>query len=433
MTIRLETRSTVPGIFPQPGIPGAAVADIDIKDIIANRRLVAHFQPIVSVNGGGLLGVEGLSRATRPDSSGLISPLPLFSAAREQGLLVELDCACRDTILRTFKTHSRLVKDSLLFINLDSSILDRVVGSNYLLNIVRQAGLAPENVVIEINEAMVKETALLQQFVETYRRYGFLLALDDVGAGCSNLDRLSLVRPDIVKTDISLARNIHQDFYVKEVFRSLVKLSSNIGALVVAEGVENDDEAAQVLSLGAHMIQGYCLSRPVPAGEIAPAPLGQKMNQIAEKFRLMERSRVTWRAERYWKLESITRDVAGCIARARPVDFNSRLEAAIRCFGEIECAYVLNERGVQVNCTVFAGTAAPRNNRLFSPALPGADHSLKVYYRRLKNAGLEKYLTDPYASLASGNLCRTFAWNIRGRDRRRYILCVDFKVNPMEY
>jgi EAL domain-containing protein (putative c-di-GMP-specific phosphodiesterase class I) len=417
-----------------PASPPLESAAIDIKDVIANHRLVAHFQPIVAVCRGHLRGVEGLSRATRLDGPDLISPLALFGAAREQGLRIALDRACRDTILRTFKACSGLRRDTLLFINLDSSILDKVVGSNYLLNTVRQVGLDPASIVIEINETQVKDTALLQQFVQTYRRYGFLLALDDVGAGCSNLDRLSIVRPDIVKTDISLTRNISKDFYVKEIFRSLVKLSTKIGALVVAEGVETEEEAAQALCLGAHMLQGYCISRPVPPEDIVPAQLVEKISPIAEKFRVMEGSRVTWQAQRYWKLESITRDITARLVRTRAAEFNGKLEEIIRRYEEIECAYVLDARGVQVSGTVFTGDAAPaRNNRLFSPASQGADHSLKIYYRNLVNAELEKFLTEPYASLASGNLCRTFACIFRGRERCSYILCLDFKVSPMEF
>lgn len=428
MVTQLKVRAATPSPL------GTAITSpaIDIKDILTNHRLVACFQPIVSVNGGGLRGVEGLSRATLPDGSGLISPLALFAAAAEQDMQIELDRSCRDNILRTFKACAGQNGDTLLFINLDSSILDKVVGSNYLVNMVRQLGFAPEDIVIEINETQVQDTALLQQFVQTYRRHGFLLALDDVGAGCSNLDRLSLVRPDIVKTDICLARNIDRDFYVKEVFRSLVKLSTKIGALVVAEGVETQEEAVQVLSLGAQMIQGYCFSRPVPLQDIEPVRIAKEMNAIAEKFRITESSHVMQQAQRYWKLDDISRNVTARMARSRAGDFNGKLEESIRQHEEIECAYVLNEKGVQVSGTVFNRGASLRYTHLFSPAVSGADHSLKVYYRQLKNAELDKFLTEPYASLASGNLCRTFSSFFRARDRRSYVLCLDFKVNPME-
>jgi hypothetical protein len=146
----------------------------------------------------------------------------------------------------------------------------------------------------------------------------------------------------------------------------------------------------------------------------------------------MESNRVILKAQRYWKLESIVRDIAARLAKTRVVKFTGKLEETIQRYREIECAYVLDEKGVQVSGTVFANDAAPRNNKLFSPASPGADHSLKVYYHYLKYAELDKYLTEPYSSLANGNLCRTFSCFFR-RERKTYVLCLDFKASPMEF
>jgi hypothetical protein len=69
-----------------------------------------------------------------------------------------------------------------------------------------------------------------------------------------------------------------------------------------------------------------------------------------------------------------------------------------------------------------------RNNVLLAPASKGTDHSLKRYYRYMKNAGINKYLTEPYASLASGNLCVTFTGEFYDSNKTTYILCIDFKV-----
>ena len=112
---------------------------------------------------------------------------------------------------------------------------------------------------IEINETKVQDNAVLKRFTDTYRKYGFMVALDDVGTGSSNMDRILLVKPNIIKVDISLVRNIHNDYFKQGIFKSLVNLCNRIGALVVAEGVESEEEAIQVLRLGGQMIQDIIL------------------------------------------------------------------------------------------------------------------------------------------------------------------------------
>ena len=78
-------------------------------------------------------------------------------------------------------------------------------------------GLKPENIAIEIIESDVEDLKELQRFVQLYRSYGFLIALDDVGAGHSNLNRIPLIKPDILKIDRFLVQNIQDDFYKQEV------------------------------------------------------------------------------------------------------------------------------------------------------------------------------------------------------------------------
>ena len=91
------------------------------------------------------------------------------------------------------------------------------------------------------------------------------MVLDDVGAGHSNLDRIPLFRPDVIKIDRSLITGVDGDFYKQETFKSLVSLSRRIGALVVAEGIETEAEAVTALELGADLLQGFFLGRPSAA------------------------------------------------------------------------------------------------------------------------------------------------------------------------
>jgi EAL domain-containing protein (putative c-di-GMP-specific phosphodiesterase class I) len=400
----------------------------DITDILSHKSLAAYFQPVVSINEKKISGLEGLIRGISPDSAEIILPLYLFSAAESRGLETELDRACRETVIDAFKSINR--DDILLFLNLHSSILDKTAGSNHLVNTVRRSGIDPQNIVIEINESRVRETSLLKAFVEKYRKEGFLIALDDVGCGFSNMDRISLTRPDIVKIDISLVRNICTDFYVREVFHALVNLSTKIGALVVAEGVETEEEAIETLELGANMIQGYCISKPQKAKDLSTTPFEEKIEHIAKRFRASEKKKLLQSKNNYSKLNSIANDFASNLETVSAEDFDETLVKIVERSSIVECLYILDEDGIQSSNTVFnCAMKDTRHNKLFSPAKKGADHSMKNYYCYMKNAGLRKYITEPYESLASGNLCMTFARVFQDKHKMHYILCLDFKVD----
>ena len=109
-----------------------------------------------------------------------------------------------------------------------------VLGSGLLLKAVREAGLSPGQIVIEINESRVLDMEALKDFVETHRALGFLFALDDLGSGFSNLARIGPLKPEILKLDRSLVAGIESDFHKQEVFRALVGLGRRVGSLVLA-------------------------------------------------------------------------------------------------------------------------------------------------------------------------------------------------------
>ena len=402
----------------------------DSESLIEPYRLKPCFQPIVSIVKKCVCGVEGLTRGLNTATGETTSPQELFDISRQHGIQVELDRACRDSIIGSFSTFYQRNRDTLLFLNLQSSILDKVGGSNHLIDTVRYYRIRPSDIVIEINESQVQDTFLLKKFVDTYRRYGFLIALDDVGCGFSNLDRISIVKPDIIKADMSLTRNICTDFYVREVFRFLVKLASNIGALVVAEGVETEEESVQTLELGAHLLQGYCLSRPQSLADAVAAPVLQRIDSVAARFRQEEYGKSRMAKHRFEEMDSLTRGITARLGLLSAADFTGVLRREVSDTAAVECAYLLDAQGIQVSPTVFsASMPAVKESKLIFPARPGADHSLKTYYRCLVDSGVEKCLTESYVSLATGSRCVTFSRSFRDRRENQFILCVDFKAD----
>jgi predicted signal transduction protein with EAL and GGDEF domain len=166
-------------------------------------------------------------------------------------------------------------------------------GGRVELSVAPGAGLNinPGNIVIEINESKVRDFEALRQFCDTYRRLGFMVALDDVGTGFSNMDRIPRVKPDIIKICNTLVRNIQNDYYKQGVIRSLISMSNMIGALVIAEGVETKEETIEILRLGGHMMQGYFFAKPQQYFDEANSLSGDRIEMLSKCFHRTIKSR----------------------------------------------------------------------------------------------------------------------------------------------
>lgn len=398
----------------------------DIVSLIENKDLMTCFQPIVSVIKKSLIGLEGLSRGITGNPGEFISPDILFQYALENDLTVELDRLCREKSLSAFKEMNGSEQSLLLFLNMDASILDKVVGSKYLLHETLKRNLQVGDIVIEINETRVNDLRCLKNFIDSYREYGFLIALDDVGSGFSNLDRIPLTRPDIIKIDKGIVRGIDKQYVKQEVFKSLVGLSKKIGALVVAEGIETEEEAMLSLELGADLLQGFYFSPPVEASLIRNIHCEEKINYIASHFKSYIHKKNRDEKLKQTKYDLLIKDVCLELSKVSIFGFNSKLQELINYYRFIECLYIVDKSGIQISETICRPNLKGHRSSIFQPAQKGENHSLKSYYYSLINFGLTKYVTSPYISMATGKLCITLSAIFKDCNDTEWIFCIDF-------
>jgi len=423
--------------YTQPGISMKKTMPykFQINDIIEGEFLTARYQPIISLKRKALIGFAGLSRGIHPQTKCLIPPPDLFFEASQADLTLALDRLCRKKVLEHFKPIHEAYPDMLLTLNFDASVIDQgVVGSGNLLKMVKTMGYKPTNVCIEIVESNVKNLRELQKFVDTYRDHGFLIALNDVGAGHSNLNRIPLLKPDILKIDHYLIRDIQDDFYKQQIFKSLVFMSRTLGTMIIAEGVETKEEALTVLQLGVDMIQGFYFSEPLEPGECIHKSYTDKIIDLAFAFRASEMQKISVKRIHNAKHHSMITELQSELSKVSALDFDQKLERVASRFANIECFYVLDEQGIQVSKTFFNDfDSFHRNKTLFRPAPKGTDHTMKDYYYMLIEEGLEKtdFTTEPYLSMASGNMCVTISALFDDALQKRYLLCIDIKVQNL--
>ncbi len=406
---------------------------IDIKTIIEQKKLFVCFQAIVSISRKNIIGYEGLIRGLDPLSGDMIMPADLFEAAKNEGLTLQLDRICRDIVIKEFYGIHRRENDKLLFLNLEASLLDQVAGSNYLMNQVKAHKINPRNIVIEINEGNIEDTEALTKFSDTYRKLGFMLALDDVGTGFSNMDRILFVKPDIIKIDITLVKNLQNDYYKQGVIKSLINLANIIGALVIAEGIETMEEALQIMQLGGQMMQGYFFSKPQKIFDGITETTQANINDIIKAFNKSIQNRTGEEKKKNNQLNQIIRNCIKELSCVTASEFDNKLLELTWSHRNIECAYVLNEDGIQISNTIrYCEENDIKDNLIFYSARPGSDHTMEKYYYPMKSAGLSKYITEPYVSLATGNLCITIS-KLFKCNQRKYILCVDFNTTEIVF
>lgn len=231
----------------------------ELERLLREDLLTPLFQPIAALGAGEVFGYEGLIRG--PSSSYLHSPVNLFAAADRCGLLPELDFACRRAVIRNF------VKVGLpgrLFLNISPACLTLPsFRSGATLEILREAGLSPRRVVIELTEIHPADNfEQLCEALRHYREMGFHIALDDLGEGFSGLRLWSELQPDFVKIDKYFIQGIAGDPQKRQFVRSIHHIALNTGARVIAEGVETQHEMETVRRIGIDLVQGYHLARP---------------------------------------------------------------------------------------------------------------------------------------------------------------------------
>ncbi len=236
------------------------VLPINIARIIVEKKITVLYQPIYDLAAGKVAGYEALVRG--PEGP-LHSPQALFEEAARHHLLVELDTLCLAAAVR----EAPVEPGQHLFLNVYPATLIWLAASPKTLRRVEDNRLSSV-LVLEVVETEDGSRLLpgLEEAVDFFRARGYRLALDDLSSGYNRLQFLGQLRPDFIKLDRPLVHGCHEDPRSLAALSLLVTMGHTLGARVVAECVESDEELAAVKAAGADFAQGYHLERPQPAG-----------------------------------------------------------------------------------------------------------------------------------------------------------------------
>jgi len=232
-----------------------------LQEIILKEDIRTFFQPIIDLNTRATLGFEGLTRG--PQGTEYESPYMLFDVATESDLLFELDRLCRRNAVNS---ASGLKPAHKLFVNLlPTTIRDPEFQGERMLSFLEERNLSPSRIVLEITERLAIENYdLFLEAMRTFTDQGFAIAIDDMGAGYSGLEKIVHLNPRYLKFDLMMVRDIDTSFVKREMLKAIHSLASNVGADVIAEGIERVEELETLLELGIPYGQGFLFARPQP-------------------------------------------------------------------------------------------------------------------------------------------------------------------------
>ncbi|MBN8554587.1 MAG: EAL domain-containing protein [Deltaproteobacteria bacterium] len=233
-----------------------------LKEIIMDENIVTHFQPIVDLEDGSIFAYEALSRG--PKGSPMESPLMLFGIADKANLSFEVDRLCRR---KAIQNVSGLAPHQKLFVNtFPTTMHDPEFKGEALQKLLKAAKLEGSNIVFEITERFAIENyGLFQKEQAYYSNLGFGLAVDDIGTGYGSLEAIANLKPEYVKVDISIIRNIDQSRVKQELLKAISDIGRKVNAKIIAEGIETQEELDIVRSFRCDFGQGYRLARPSSA------------------------------------------------------------------------------------------------------------------------------------------------------------------------
>lgn len=226
---------------------------------IGNIRSV--FQPIVSLKDSSILGYESLSRG--PEDSYMENPEVLLDMAKEYDKLWELELLFRSKAIETLYKHDVNVK---LFLNINPSILDSLrFRDSFTKEYLKKYDLCCEDIIFEITEkSKIKDMDSFKRTLDYCKNQNYKIAIDDAGSGYSGLNRICNIKPDYIKLDIGLIRNIDKDVTKQALVKSMCEFSKLSGSFLIAEGIETEEELKVLIKLGVDYGQGYFIQRPNP-------------------------------------------------------------------------------------------------------------------------------------------------------------------------
>ena len=244
-------------------IAARARLESDLREAVEKDQFALVFQPQVSALDGSIVGAEALLRWSHPD--GVRMPATFLQRAEETGLIVEIGEWVVSSVAQTIARWGQLGIEQRLAVNISQRQIDHA-GFFRRLREAMHAASAPATLLeLEITETLAMHcSSEVIEAIAALRADGATVAIDDFGTGYSNLARLRELPIDRIKLDRSVIVHVAEHAEARAIAQAMIGLVHGLGCEAVAEGIENQDQAAVLRVIGCDVLQGYAVAQPMP-------------------------------------------------------------------------------------------------------------------------------------------------------------------------
>jgi len=255
----------------EPGMHKGAVAQFRLaaalQTAVAAGAITLAYQPIADLHTGAVVGVEALARWSDPEL-GDVPPSAFITVAEQTGLIQELGGqvivrACGDVARWRVATGS----DAYVSVNVSPLQLEDDEFPGFVVRALRDHGLAPTSLVLEVTEGLLLEVSSLETLREL-RAHGVRVSIDDFGTGYSSLSRVRKLPVDMVKIDQAFVSSVESGVADLAFLQAIIQLAETLHLATIAEGIETATQLGQLQSMACEYGQGYLLARPGPIAHI---------------------------------------------------------------------------------------------------------------------------------------------------------------------
>lgn len=241
-----------------------------LEQALSEKWIKVYYQPIIRSVTGAVCNEEALARWIDP-TLGVISPVDFIPIIEEAKLLYKLDLYMVERVLediRDFK-GDQLIKIVPVSVNVSRFDLEYCDMAGEIIRRVREAGVSPEYLVIEITESVMElDKEFVKKQVDLFRNNGFKVWMDDFGSGYSSLNVLQDFEFDLIKLDMKFMRDFGRSKKSAGIIKKIIEMAEQLGVDTLAEGVEREEQVEFLKEIGCDKLQGYLYSMPRPIEEL---------------------------------------------------------------------------------------------------------------------------------------------------------------------
>lgn len=382
---------------------------------IENREIYSVFQPIFSFSNQACVGAEALVRG-KDLSTG--EPLSAFECLEQPSSWTDVAFTKALNQMHLKNWQAKRDDSSWVFLNLDFDALDSL-DDLCLQDVVQDLDLKGKELVVEVVENEIKDEQLFDDLIVHLRKMGCLIALDDFGAGHSNIDRIWKAEPDIVKLDRQVLLAATKSLRGESILRNLCFLIKQAGSITLLEGIETKEQAMLAMDVGVDLVQGFYFAKPNDDMESA--------QQGEELISRVISSYPKYREEKLFVEKIQRKGYATLFDRLDGIESAYELEQQMQQMAElsfIKRFFILDDQGYQISDEHFIDGESQNSQRVLKKG-KGLCWKNRRYFIKAKQKTDRIYVSRPYRSLIDVELCLTISKAIRLNSGEQVVACYD--------